>query len=269
VTQPNSKTHQSGQYIHANGLEIYYEEHGQGEPLILLHGGTNTSSFWNLHIPYFSPHFRVITPDSRGHGRTVNPARELSYSTMADDLAAFIQALGLEKPFIFGYSDGGQTALDLGMRYPNLAKALVIGGAWYRFSEEYQNALKNAGYEGPRLVNYEKIKKNAPPDWIERLQEAHPDPDPAYYRTLLEGISTMWWTPLDYGDEDFQRIIAPALIIMGERDEMIPLEEAYEMADLIPRGELAVIPGASHNGTLKDGGLFINIVLEFLARHSD
>jgi len=111
-------------------------------------------------------HFRVITPDSRGHGRTVNPARELSYSTMADDLAAFIQALGLEKPFIFGYSDGGQTALDFGMRYPDLAKALVIGAAWYRFSEEYQNALKNAGYEGPGLLNFEVIGKKTPPDWL-------------------------------------------------------------------------------------------------------
>lgn len=188
---------------------------------------------------------------------------------MADDLAAFIQALGLEKPSIFGYSDGGQTALDFGMRYPDLAKALVIGGAWYRFSEEYQNALKNAGYEGPGLVNFEVIGKKTPPDWIKRLRVAHPNPDPDYYKVLLEGISSMWWSPLNYQEEDFLKISAPTLILMGEKDEMIPLEEAYEMANLIPRAELVVIPGASHNGTLKNGGLFINIVLKFLARHSD
>jgi pimeloyl-ACP methyl ester carboxylesterase len=249
-------------------MDIYYEEHGHGEPLILLHGGMDTSNFWNPHIPYFTPHFQVITPDSRGHGRTVNPESELSYRTMADDLAAFIQALDLEKPHIFGYSDGGQVTLDFGMRYPDLAKALVIGGAWYRFSEEYQNALKNAGYEGPGLVNLEVIGKNAPPDWIKRLRVAHPNPDPMYYRTLLEGISAMWWTPLNYEEEDFQRIIAPALVMMGERDEMILLEEAFEMVDMIPRAELAVIPGAAHNDVLKENGLFINLVLDFLTKHS-
>jgi pimeloyl-ACP methyl ester carboxylesterase len=78
----------------------------------------------------------------------------------------------------------------------------------------------------------------------------------------------MWWTPLNYEEEDFQRIIAPALVMMGERDEMILLEEAFEMVDMIPRAELAVIPGAAHNDVLKENGLFINLVLDFLTKHS-
>ena len=107
------------------------------------------------------------------------------------------------------------------------------------------------------------------PDWIKRLRDAHPNPDLDYYKVLLEGISSIWWSPLNYQEEDFLKISVPTLILMGEKDEMIPLEETHEMADMIPRAELAVIPGASHNETLKEGGLFITIVLEFLARNPD
>ena len=108
-------------YIEANGLRVYYEAHGEGEPLLLVHGGIATSRSWAAHLPAFTEHFRVFAPDSRGHGRTDNPAGELDYRVMADDLAALIAALGLQWPLVLGYSDGGQVALELGIRYPGLA----------------------------------------------------------------------------------------------------------------------------------------------------
>ena len=251
-------------YISANGINIYYQEGGTGPSLILLHGGIDTHKFWNPFIPKFSEHFRVITPDSRGHGRTINTADKLGYKLMADDLAAFIQELNLERPHIFGYSDGGQAALDFGMHYPDMAAALVIGGVWYRFSMEYQNALKKAGFEGPGEVNFGKIDKNSPPGWIDRMRAAHPNPDSDYYQKLLKDISGMWWTPLDYQPEDFMKINLPTLILMAENDEMIPLPEAREMAELIPGAELAVISEATHNDIVKDGSPALDIVLNFL-----
>ena len=251
-------------YISANGINIYYQEGGTGPSLILLHGGTDTHKFWNPFTSRFSEHFRVITPDSRGHGRTINTADKLSYQLMADDLVAFIQELNLERPHIFGYSDGGQVALDFGMRYQDMAAALVIGGAWYRFSKEYQNALKKAGFDGPGTVNFEILDKNSYPGWIDRMRAAHPNPDPDYYQILLRDISRMWWTALDYQPEDFQKINVPTLILMAENDEMIPLPEAREMAELIPGAELAVISEATHNDIVKDGSQALDIVLNFL-----
>jgi pimeloyl-ACP methyl ester carboxylesterase len=256
-----------GYYLTANGLDIFYKEVGEGRPLILLHGATDTYKLWNPHLPELSKHFRVITPDSRGHGRTLNLSRQLSYQQMADDLAGLIQGLKLEKPFIFGYSDGGQAALDFGMRYPDLPGALVIGGAWYRFSKEYQTAISSAGFVSPGIVDFDLFEKNAPPDWEERMRSAHPDPDPDYPRILLESLAKLWWTPLDYTEDDFKKITAPTLIIMGEMDEMIPLAEAEEMAMLIPGAELAVIPGAKHNDVLATGGVFISLLLDFYSRN--
>ena len=123
----------TGSYVSANGLHVYYDEYGQGEPLILLHGGTLSSQMWQAQIPTFSAHFRVLIPDSRGHGRTDNPSGTFSYRLLADDFAAFVEAFGLHRPLIYGYSDGGQIALELGMRYPTLAQALVVCAAHFGF----------------------------------------------------------------------------------------------------------------------------------------
>lgn len=243
-----------GNFIAANGLNIFYKEFGEDHPLILLHGATDTHKLWNPHLKKLSKHFRIITPDSRGHGRTLNPTRRLSYQLMADDLAGLVRELKLEKPFVFGYSDGGQTALDFGMRYPELPGALMIGGAWYRFSEEYQAAISESGFVFPGVVDYKKYEMNTPLGWEARLRRSHPDPDPGYPRLFLESLARMWWTPLDYSPDDFKKISAPTLILMGEMDEMIPLIEAEEMAALIPGAQMAVIPGAKHNHVLARGG---------------
>ena len=268
MIQTNINSTQQGHYVAANGLNMYYEEYGSGEPLILLHGGTITSKMWQPYIPFFAQHFRVIAPDSRGHGRTNNPLGELSYRMMADDVAALLHALDLKKPLIFGYSDGGQIALEIGMRYAHLTKALVVGAAWYKFTEIYLNWLKAMGFEGPGVVNFEQLQKDAPEYWIKLLKTEHSSTDdPACWQTLLKQISTMWWTPLDYAVEDFQKITEPMLILMGDRDGTIPLEEAVEMYQLIPNAELAVLPNVTHMTALAENGLFLNIVLDFLFRH--
>ena len=107
---------------------------GGGPPLILLHGGTATSSMWQPQDTGSRAALQGHYADGRGHGRTDNPTGELSYRLLADDVAGFIQDLGLIKPLICGYSDGGRFCLEIGMRYPGLATALVVGAAWYRFS---------------------------------------------------------------------------------------------------------------------------------------
>jgi len=253
-------------YISANGLKIHYREWGSGRPLVLLHGATETHALWSPFLPTLTQEYRVITPDSRGHGRTVNPEPHLSYQMMGDDLAGFIRALDLDSPLIFGYSDGGQAALDLGIHYPDLPGALVIGGVWVRFSRDYQNTISAAGFVPPGEMDFDLYEKQAPADWEERLRRMHRDPRPEYPRILLANLAELWWTPLGYSDEDFRNISAPVLILMGEKDEAIPLEEARELAKKIPRAELAVIPGAGHNDVIVCGGAFLEITLGFLRR---
>jgi pimeloyl-ACP methyl ester carboxylesterase len=266
MTQTDSNSTQQGHYVQANGLNMYYEEHGSGKPLILLHGGTVTSQMWQPFLPSFVSHFRVITPDSRAHGKTNNPNGELSYQLMADDIAAFIQALNLTQPLVFGYSDGGQIALEIGMRYPGLTAALVVGAAWYKFSETYPHFLKASGFESSGVVNIEKIQREEP-EWVSILKTDHARTDDAeYWQTLLKQISTMWWTPLNYTAEDFHKITEPTLIAIGDRDKLIELEQAIDMYRLIPNAELAILPNGTHNSP--NPKLITASVLDFLFRHS-
>lgn len=258
-----------GRFISANGLEIFYRDVGQGRSLILLHGATDTHKLWQSSVPFFADSFRVLTPDSRGHGHTINPSNRLSYRDMADDLAEFIHGLKLEKPFVFGYSDGGQAALEFGMHYPDIPSGLVIGGAWYQFSVAYQEALRKAGFIGPGKIDFQIFEKFAPDDWKDRMQKFHPHPDPDYPKVLLNNLASLFWTPLNYDQKDFNKIQVPTLVMIGEKDEMVPLEEARELASLIPGAEFAIIPGATHNQVIVAGGEFLNIVMDFLLRQID
>jgi pimeloyl-ACP methyl ester carboxylesterase len=258
---------QNGQYIKANGLNIYYEEYGTGEPLVLLHGGMAIGNVFEPQIAVFSKQFRVIAPDSRGHGKTDNPSGEFSYRLMADDMAAFIDALGLGQPSVCGWSDGGQTALELGMHYPDLIQCVVVGAAWYRFSRTYQDLLGAMGFESPGSVNIERIKQSMP-RFVGLWQLWHSSMHgPDHWETLATQISTMWWTPLNYTADDFQKIKSPTLILVGDRDQMVPLEEAVEMYRLIPGAELTVAPHSDHSLPRTRAELFSTIVFDFLLRH--
>ena len=125
---PSDDTETSGgQIVRINGVDIFYKAYGQGQPLLLIHGGTLSGDSWQPYLAGFAEHFRVIVPDTPGHGRSGTPAGVLSYPGLADDMAAFSDALELRKPLIAGYSDGGQIALEIGMRHPALPRATDRG----------------------------------------------------------------------------------------------------------------------------------------------
>jgi pimeloyl-ACP methyl ester carboxylesterase len=257
----------NGQHVQANGLSVYYEEYGSGTPLILIHGGFGTGiEQWEPYIPEFAEHFRLIMPDSRGHGRTANPTGEFSYRLMADDVVALAQALNLDHPLVLGYSDGGQIALELGMHYPDLPRALGVGAAWFKFSDAYRETMKS-------FLSLDE-EGNADPDRMERenpglagwLQQAQQAQGPDYWKTLVKQIVPTWMTPLNYTPEDFARIQAPTLVYTGDRDQVVPVEEAAEMYRMLPNAELYVVPNQGHGGTL--GAPARSALLDFLLRHS-
>jgi pimeloyl-ACP methyl ester carboxylesterase len=206
MEQPVLAEPQRGHLIRANGLDIYYEEHGRGIPLLLIHGGTINGACWRPYLAAFSAHYRVIVPDSRGHGRTVNPLDTMSYRLLADDMVALAEELGLHRPLIVGYSDGGQVALEIGMRYPDLPQALVVGAAWFRFSETYRTLIRHIfGDEHLPDVDIERFARENP-EWAEELQTLH---GPGRWKGLLRQIKDLWSTPLNYISDDFARVVAP------------------------------------------------------------
>ena len=251
-----------GKYIEVNGINVYYEVHGSGKPLVLLHGGTGTGKTnWGAFIPEFSKHFQVIVPDTRGHGKTNNPTRELSYQLLGDDFAAFIGMLGLEKPNIYGWSDGGQIALELGMKDLELG-AMIVGGAFHSFDQVNADRFHSWGIEAPGKVNFDQLKEAAPA-WVEKLKEQHKD-----WQKLMVEISHLWLTPFEYTKDDFAKISNPSLVLLGDRDDVISVEVAVNMYRMIPDSELAIIPDGTHRISTEKPDAFSSVALEFLLRHN-
>jgi pimeloyl-ACP methyl ester carboxylesterase len=265
MDQTKTESPQQGHYIKANELNMYYQESGSGKPLILLHGGTVSSNMWLPFLPAFVLYFRVIAPDSRGHGKTNNPSGKLSYHLMADDIAAFIKALGLTKPLVFGYSDGGQVALEIGMRYPTLTGGIILGATEYKLSETSINFFKALGFERPGVVNIEKIQRDNP-ELITLLKSEHMgNGDPGYWKTLLKQYSALWLTARDYTADDFHKITEPTLILQGDRDEIVELGQAIEMYRFIPDAELAILPNSRQSSPNME--ILLKIVSDFFIRH--
>jgi len=255
---------QDDQAVLVNGASIHYETYGQGPPLLLLHAGTLSGAMWKPYLEGFAGRYRVIVPDLRGHGRSDRPDTAMSYRLLAEDMAALVRALDLEKPLIAGFSDGGQVALEIGMRHPDLPRALVVGGAWFRYSVTYRAWVEDAlGDVDSPEADLSRLKQNHPA-WVAWLDALY---GPDGWQSLMTPLKHMWTTPLNYTPDDFRRVRAPTLVLIGDRDELVPVEEAAEMARLLPDAELAVVPEADHGAFFSaKAAAFQAVMMDFLSR---
>jgi pimeloyl-ACP methyl ester carboxylesterase len=258
-----------GRVVDVNGAALYYEEHGDGAPLILIHGGLGSSSQWNPVLPELAGSFRVITPDSRGHGRSSNPAGELSYARIADDIAALIAALGVERPVVGGWSDGGQVTLELGARHPGAAGALIVGAACPNFDagglREAHRALLGADKTGvPDLAHLETQLGGS----ADEIKAMHPG-GAEQWRRLVRETAPMWLDYKGLRPNQLHAIDAPVLVLAGDRDELIPLDCPVSLYRALPTAELAICPSLSHDGpTPGRAPVFASLIRDFARRHA-
>lgn len=240
-------------YAPVNGLQMYYEVYGQGDPVLLLHGGSATLESFCKQIPELSRHFKVIAAESRGHGRTADAPGPLSYAQMAEDFVALIRYLGLPSVSIVGWSDGGVIGLHLAMHYPELVDKLVTFGANFHYqgvTDEFKAAVENSeSKDHPAfLVSlYEKLSPDGPEHW------------PIFFAKLKE----MWLTSPTYTAEDLAKITVPTMILVGDKDIVKP-RHTIEMFEAIPEAQLCVLPGADHFVPFERPDVVNRLVLEFL-----
>jgi pimeloyl-ACP methyl ester carboxylesterase len=256
-----------GTFIQVNGLQMYYETHGEGIPVILLHGGLETCQMWTPIIPSLSKSYQVFTPDTRGHGRTDNPSGQFNFPLLAEDIILFIDALGLQKPLVAGYSDGGQTALHMAMLYPGLARGYMVGAIDNFVTAEWRQTMQDLlGFEGPGIVDYERvIQTNS--EFVRSIAEKHDVfHEPGYWKSLLTQASQAWWEPPVQTQADFAKISDPVLFWVGDRDVFCPPEQSLEMYRMVDKAELAVIPDADHFTMAEQFDIAAMILLNFMKR---
>jgi pimeloyl-ACP methyl ester carboxylesterase len=264
----------SGQYAEVNGINLYYETHGAGRPLILLHGGLGSGEMFGPILPALADHHQVILVDLQGHGRTADIDRPIETRLMADDIAALIDHLGLEKPDVVGYSLGGGVAFHLAANYPEKVGRLVSASANVRRSAIYPEMLEQQAQVGAAAAEF---LKDTP--MYELYQRVAPRPED--FPRLLDKIGESMAKDFDFSEE-VRGLRVPTLVVAADAD-MAPPSHYVEVFALLDGGQrdggwmgegrpkgghaLAILPGLTHYN-LGVSPLFAVTVLAFLDQES-
>lgn len=247
----------SGEYAEVHGLKMYYEVHGEGRPVVLLHGGMTTIQFsFAAQIPALAHNHRVIAVEQMGHGHTADVGgRVLSYEGMAEDTFAFLVQQGIRNADLVGFSDGGQIALRLAFTHPELVRRVIVSGVGLGpLSAEQQRAMQTLSADRlPKAFRdeYARVSPDGPQHWL----------------VFFEKVRAMWSKP-DWGisKRELATIKAPVLLFFGDRD-FTSLEEAATIFRSIPGAQLCIVPGVGH-GTFRDRPEWLNpVILDFLDRN--
>jgi pimeloyl-ACP methyl ester carboxylesterase len=253
-------------YAPVNGLEMYYEIHGAGQPLVLLHGGLDTiaTNFGRL-LPLLAGTRQVIATELQGHGHTADIDRPLGYEQMADDVAALLAHLGITRADVFGFSVGGGVALQTAIRHPQAVRKLLVASAPYQRAGWHPEvlaaiaAMDARAMEGsPWHATYAEVAPR-PGDWSRLVAKVRQFVPEAAYD----------WT------DDIRAIKVPTLLMVGDADS-IRLAQAVEMFGLLgggqgdgdmrsrPASRLAVLPGATHLSMMAHVELLLPMLTSFL-----
>jgi pimeloyl-ACP methyl ester carboxylesterase len=227
----NARAEGNGRYASVNGLKLYYEVHGSGRPLVLLHGGGSTieSTFGRI-LPELAATHQVIAVELQAHGHTKDIDRPLSFEQDAADVASLLKQLGIETADFIGFSNGGTTCLQIGIRHPQLVDKLVLASATYK-----RDGMQPGFFDGFKNAALEMMPKP--------LQEAYlkANPDTNGLQTMFQRDVTRMAAFKDIPDEKIKAIQAPALVINGDND-VVRAEHALELSRTLPHARLAILP---------------------------
>lgn len=253
TTDWTSETKGAGRYADVDGINLYYEIHGAGRPVVLLHGGLGSGEMFGPLLPALAEGHQVIAVDLQGHGRTADIERPIDVRLMADDIAALIGHLGLEKADVMGYSLGGGVAFHTAVRHPELVRRLVIVSTNLRRSAIYAEMLGQQGQVSAAAVEF--MKETPMYELYMRVA-----PRPEDFPRLLDKMGESMSKDFDFTQEA-RGLAMPTLFVAADAD-MFPPSHAVEVFELLGGGQrdggwmgdgrpagghaLAILPGLTH-----------------------
>jgi len=237
-------------YAAVNGLNLYWESHGQGEPLILLHGGFQSTSSCSKVIDALSKSRNIIAVDLQAHGRTADIERPMRYQSMADDIAALIQVLGFSSADVMGYSLGAGVALWTAIRHPGSVRKLVVVSIPFRRDGWYPDVVA-----GMKRMSGMVDRLKETPVYKNYVAIA---PEPHQFPALIKKVSELVSTEFDWSNE-VAAMKTPAMLVFADADIVRPshMAQFYELlgggkkdpgwdGSDMPTARLAILPGLTH-----------------------
>lgn len=262
--------------IQANGITFYYEQHGwdkDADVVVLSNGVLMSTASWAMQVPVLAKRYRVLVYDCRGMWQSDHPAGPYSMEQHADDLAALLDALHIERAHIAGISYGGEISLIFGYKYPQQTISVITSSAVSQVDPLLRGVIESwtaaARAKDPELFFQITYPTNFSEAWIAANQAAL-DGARTRYRTLdfdavLELLLS--FSRLSITSE-LKHITAPTLVIVGEQDILKPRKYAEIIAREVPKSEFVVVPNSGHAVCWEQAGLFNTLLLGFLAKHS-
>jgi pimeloyl-ACP methyl ester carboxylesterase len=263
--QVNAQAVKTG-YAPVNGMKMYYEVHGSGDPIVLLHGAYMTIEGPIREMAQaLKKNRRVIVVELQGHGRTADvDRRAITYEQMADDVAVFLKYMKLDSTDIFGYSMGAGTAVQLAIRHPRLVKKMILASVSYNTSGWSPELMKLVPTITPAVFEGSLYKKEY--DSLAPRKEN--------FAVLVQKLKALDMAPQDWPAESIKAIKAPVLLMIGDSDA-VTLEHAVDMFKLLgggvmgdlqglPRSQLSILPGTTHVGMMYQMNLLLPITEAFL-----
>jgi pimeloyl-ACP methyl ester carboxylesterase len=247
--EANTETTPRTGYAPVNGLEMYYEIHGSGEPLVLLHSAFYTIELWGPFLASLAETHQVIAVEFQGHGHTADIDRSFSYEQLADDVAAVMDYLSIEQADVVGHSIGADTALQVAIRHPDRVRKLVPISGKYRYDGEYPELLAGIQQMTPDVFT------GTP--YVDGYRSTAPNPEG--FPLLVEKFKVFFGKEYAWPEEDLEGIAAPTLLMIGDSDTVRPEHEMQLFRLLgggvagdvfgLPTSQLAILPGTTH-GTI-------------------
>ena len=254
---PYGNNPETGKYVQTEDAKIYYEVYGEGEPLLLLHGGLyGYISEYSTYLPGLIQNFKVIAVALRGHGKSEIGSKDYSFQLYAEDAKAVLDQEGIEKTAVMGFSDGSTTGMVFTVNYPErVGKLVCLGG---RINAQAQNpgALQSSwDFDG------EEFEKDMP-DFLKERKKIMPEPD--RFAEWANKLKNAWLQPVIIRDEDIVKISCPTFIICADKDYYNPVESYVKLNHQIPGSRLMVVPNAGHVALIMFPPLLDTFIIPFL-----
>lgn len=245
-----------GHYVKINSIELYYEEYGEGKPLVLLHGFGGSGKNWEEFAGGLWEHYRLIVVDLRGHGRSTNPSNVFTHREAAGDVLQLLDRLGVERYSAMGISSGGMVLMHMAVKRPECIDSMVLISATTHFPDQARDIMRGARLE--RM-----------PDEVQAMYRACATRGDEQIRQLIGQFNALSGNgdDMDFTAEDLSVITARTLVVHGDRDRFFPLVIAEQMSRWIPGAELWVIRGGEHVPIYTAGVAFVAAALRFLGGH--
>lgn len=249
----SSLSYSKGKFVNINGIKMYYEIYGTGEPLLLLHGGLGNIHSFNKQIPVFKENFKVIVPEFRGRGRSTDSKQPITYELMTSDTVELINYLKLKSVHVVGVSDGAIIGLNLAISYPEKVKKLVSVAANYNVDGIEEDTIKAIRDSSPEEIF---------PEIFVQYKKMAPEPD--HWPILVDKLKEMMLTSPDFNTDMLANIKTQTLILVGDRDGFVRLNHTIQLFKSIPNSQLCVIPSSTHSVYSEKPELFNQIIINFL-----